>query len=116
MLEGFLSSRHALQTLEVGCAYGFSSLFICEILAGHPGAHHTIIDPFQTLQYKRAGVQGLEKAGYQFWKLIEEGSEFALPDLCRKGAHFGFCLIDGTRSLTLFTVCVTLSATLMICD
>lgn len=95
MLQGFLSSRRALQTLEVGCAYGLSSLFICEILAGHPGAKHTIVDPFQTSQYRRIGVQKLEKAGFDFWELIEEGSEFALPELCRKGARFDFCLIDG---------------------
>ena len=35
------------QTLEVGYAYGLSSLHICSAIQGRKNAHHTIIDPFQ---------------------------------------------------------------------
>ena len=34
LLQHLVTSRNAVRTLEVGCAYGLSSLYICEALAG----------------------------------------------------------------------------------
>jgi predicted O-methyltransferase YrrM len=84
------------RTLEVGCAYGLSSLHICAAIRDRKGASHTIIDPFQKSQWDAAGIKNLEKAGVDFFNLIENKSEIALPQLLEKNeAQFDFIFIDG---------------------
>jgi predicted O-methyltransferase YrrM len=42
--------RHSFsRTLEIGCAHGISSLYICDVICQQPVPHHTIIDPFQLI-------------------------------------------------------------------
>lgn len=85
-----------LKTLEVGCAFGISSLFICSALQGRNGVLHTIIDPFQTTQWDSVGIRNLEEAGFNFYKLIEIKSEFALPKILeRNEGQYDFIFIDG---------------------
>ena len=84
------------RTLEVGCACGLSSLHICLALQGRPGASHTIIDPNQTLKWDGVGIRHLDAAGFDFYKLIERKSEFALPRLLEDHeGRFDFIFIDG---------------------
>lgn len=83
------------KTIEIGCAFGLSSLFICEGIYGRKGAEHTIIDPYQTTAWKSVGIQNLKNAGVKNFKLIEEVSEIALPHLLENKASFDFALIDG---------------------
>ncbi|MFC1736406.1 class I SAM-dependent methyltransferase [Candidatus Hydrogenedentota bacterium] len=83
-------------TLEVGCAYGLSSLHICSALRDRDGASHTIIDPFQNLSWDGIGIRNLETLGIDFFNLMEKKSEFALPQLLEKNeAQFDFIFIDG---------------------
>lgn len=83
-------------TLEVGCAYGLSSLYICEAARERLGVSHTIIDPFQYIWYDGVGVKNLEAAGIDFFSLIEIKSEFALPKLLETNeGKFDFIFIDG---------------------
>lgn len=83
------------KTLEVGCAMGISSLYICSALEGKDGASHTIIDPMQTTDWNSIGITQLDKAGVGFYRLIEEPSEFVLPRLAEHGEKYDFCFIDG---------------------
>lgn len=84
------------RTLEVGCAFGLSSLHICEALRNRPNASHTIIDPMQNDRWQGVGVAQLERAGIDFFNLIAEPSELALPELLREGVEpFDFVFIDG---------------------
>lgn len=84
------------KTLEVGCAYGVSSLVICSALQGRTGASHTIIDPFENAHWDGAGTLTLETEGFRFFELIETASEFALPELLHSGAgRFDMILVDG---------------------
>ena len=88
--------RHGCsKTLEVGCAMGISSLFICAALQGNAYASHTIIDPMQTSDWSSIGVTQLDEAGVTCYRLVEEPSEYALPRLAEKGEKFDFCFIDG---------------------
>jgi predicted O-methyltransferase YrrM len=88
------------RTLEVGCAYGLSSLHICEALRGRPGAHHTIVDPFQMTDWRGLGVQNLDRSGIDFYQLVEEKSEFALPRLVQtEPGTFDFIFIDGWHTV-----------------
>ena len=59
-------------TLEIGCGYGLSSLFICSALQKRHNAKHTIIDPFQYKDYYGIGISNLKRIGCTFFKLIVE--------------------------------------------
>jgi predicted O-methyltransferase YrrM len=83
------------KTLEVGCAMGISSLYICAALEGKEGAIHTIIDPMQTTDWHSIGITQLNKAEVDFYRLLEEPSEFILPQLVKSGEKYDFCFIDG---------------------
>ena len=98
-LTQFIASRPGItRTLEVGCAYGLSSLHITAALEGRPGAHHVIIDPFQSTTWHGIGVANLDRAGVDFYELLEQPSELALPELLRDGARFDLVFIDGLHS------------------
>lgn len=88
------------RTLEVGCAYGLSSLHICKGLQGRSGARHTILDPFQNSQWDGAGIRNLEEAGVDYFDWIEELSEVALPRLLeeREGTY-DLVFVDGWHTL-----------------
>jgi predicted O-methyltransferase YrrM len=95
-LESLIEKFKVERSLEVGCAMGISSLAICgAITKNSPNSHHTIIDPNQRTEWKNIGVHHLQKAGFQNFHLIEEPSEFALPELAKKNCQFDFAFIDG---------------------
>ena len=90
-------------SLEIGVAFGVSSMFICEALL-ETGAHkHICIDvgPLRKegsgeLDRYGLGLLNLERCGYGY--LIESyelPSEFALPELLRRGQKVDFVFIDG---------------------
>jgi predicted O-methyltransferase YrrM len=83
------------RTLEIGCAYGISSLYICDAISKQSNPHHIIIDPFQASNWHNVGVRNLRNAGFVCWELIEQLSELALPKLLQCGATVQFALIDG---------------------
>lgn len=88
------------RTLEVGCAYGLSSLHICAGLQGRPNVRHTILDPFQHSQWDGAGIRNLEEAGVDYFEWIEELSEIALPRLLREGeGGYDLVFVDGWHTL-----------------
>lgn len=85
-----------VKTLEVGCAYGLSSLFICAELAERNGSSHTIIDPFQNTDWDGVGLLNLDNAGVDFYTFLEESSEFALPKILKEGeGTFDMIFVDG---------------------
>jgi predicted O-methyltransferase YrrM len=85
------------KTLEIGCAEGISSLAICESLGSN--AHHTILDPFQSTQWKSSGINNLKAEGFKNFTLIEERSELALPQFLKEGKTFDFVFVDGWHTL-----------------
>ena len=83
-------------TLEVGCAYGISTLYMCEALAEVGGQKHIVIDPLQKDGWNGAGLFAVERAGYL--PLVEfhgEPSHQALPKLEQAGQRIDLALIDG---------------------
>ncbi len=84
-------------SLEIGMAYGISTLYICEALAalGHP-ARHIVMDPFQSTQWRGIGLRNVARAGYgDVLDFHEARSEFLLPALVEAGTTIEFALIDG---------------------
>lgn len=98
LLQRLIRKYQPKRTIEVGCAFGISSLFICEELGKIPGGHHTIIDGFQSSVFHNIGVSNLEKANVGFYELIEGLSEIELPKLLSEGKKYDFCFIDGNHT------------------
>jgi predicted O-methyltransferase YrrM len=95
-LQRVCSAPDVRKTLEVGCAYGLSAMFICNSFAGKAGScRHTMIDPYQSSVFGRRGIRNLEEAGLRDFQLLEEPSELALPRLVAAGERFDAALIDG---------------------
>jgi predicted O-methyltransferase YrrM len=86
----------AKKSIEIGCAYGISSLFICRALSQvGDDVQHYIVDPNQTTEWKSIGINNLEVSGYKFYRLFEEKSEIILPKLLSEDEKFDFAFIDG---------------------
>jgi predicted O-methyltransferase YrrM len=90
------SDASIVKTLEVGCAYGLSALFICDALKDRAGCSHTVIDPRQMDYWHGVGIAHIERSGIDFVRFILEPSELALPDLLRSEPDsFDLVFIDG---------------------
>jgi len=89
-----------IKSLEVGCAFAISSLYICSALRERRNAQHIMIDPYQYGQYYQGiGILNLDRAGVDFYKIIAEGSEVVLPMLLKDGpGAFDMVFIDGFHS------------------
>jgi predicted O-methyltransferase YrrM len=96
-IESLIISHSCKSTIEIGCAYGISSLHISRALQSkmQEGAHHTIIDPFQHTQWQGIGIKHLQQAAVSNYTFIEKSSEQALPQLLEYGKQYDFALIDG---------------------
>jgi predicted O-methyltransferase YrrM len=96
LLDLVSSDSSIAKTIEVGCAYGLSSLFICEGLKDRAGASHTIVDPGQGTVWHDVGISQLERFGYNFFNILRVPSELALPQLLLNQAEqFDLAFIDG---------------------
>jgi predicted O-methyltransferase YrrM len=94
-----LASRpNVRNTVEVGCANGVSSIYICAGISAKQTPSHTAIDPFQTSHFQGRGVANVVKAGFPFFELIEQPSEIALPSLLSSGKSFDMAFIDGLHT------------------
>lgn len=98
-ISNLIRQNNYTKTIEIGCAYGLSSLYICDALAENTNAHHTIIDPFQTTDWHGIGLKHLNQANIDFYTHLPQKSEFALPKLAEKGEQFDFAFIDGWHTL-----------------
>lgn len=86
----------AQQTLEIGMAYGLSSLSICQALRDNGGGRHVAIDPWQSTEFKSIGMLNLQKANLaDLVDLYEQPSHLVLPDFLQQGRTFDLAFIDG---------------------
>src|SRR5579864_3704885 len=105
----------ATETLEIGLAYGFSTLYFLAALAANNGGRHTSIDPHQRkVPGKWAGI-GLaigRRLGGKRFRFIEERSFAALIHLADSSACFEIIFVDGRHFfdvvVTEFSMCVEL--------
>jgi predicted O-methyltransferase YrrM len=84
-------------SLEIGLAYGVSTLFICEALAAlpRPGVH-IVLDPFQNGKWRGIGMRNVEEAGFRdLVEFHEERSEIFLPRMVAEDRRVDFAFIDG---------------------
>ena len=100
VLRDWVLREAPAHTIEVGLAYGFSALHICEalVLTGRPDVRHVVIDPNQLTGYASAGLRVLERAGVT--DLVEfhaEESQLLLPRLAAAGRCFDLAFVDGNH-------------------
>ncbi len=89
-------------TLEIGMAYGFSSLFFLAAIAKNQQGEHTTIDPFQKSYWHGIGLnQAIEHsptlADRSTFRFIEDRSDRAATDLAREKQSFDIVFVDGNH-------------------
>ncbi len=97
-LQDIIRRIDAARCLEIGCAYGISTIAICEAASERPGGSVCTIDPHQALHWENLGLLNIERAGFsQLLTLLEEQSQRALPRLASSGHKFDFAYVDTTK-------------------
>jgi predicted O-methyltransferase YrrM len=99
-LRKWVLNENATHTIEIGLAFGFSALYICEglLLNGNPDPRHVTLDPWQSSGYANRGLEILEEASVK--ALIEfhgEKSQLALPRFVKEGRQFDLAFVDGNH-------------------
>lgn len=91
-------AQRPVSTLEVGMAWGLSTLHIFQALAecGVAAPHHVIMDPFQASTYHNAALRTLRELGLEHGvEFYPEPSGLVLPRLVSEGRQFDLAFIDG---------------------
>jgi predicted O-methyltransferase YrrM len=91
----------ATSSLEVGMAWGMTSLCILEALVRNGAGEraHVIIDAFQSKIFHNAALRSIRELGLaSMVEFHEERSEYALPHLAQEERKFDFVFIDGDHS------------------
>ncbi len=97
-LESVCAAAAPEATLEIGMAWGMSTLGMLSVLAeGHRNFRpHVAIDPFQAVRYRNAALLSLRRAGAErLVEFHERLSVTALPRLA--GRSFDFAFVDGSH-------------------
>jgi predicted O-methyltransferase YrrM len=84
------------RSLEIGLAYGFSTLFFLAALARNNFGHHSAIDPYQESAWHGIGLtitNALAPSGR--FRFIEDTSVSAAVQLEREGLPYDVIFIDG---------------------
>lgn len=94
-------------TLEVGLAFGVSSLYICDALEKKPDTRHIVIDPWQydARWWGGIGIHNIREAGYgSIVEFFDIPSYQALPRLEKEKREIEFAFVDGMHT---FDYCFT---------
>ncbi len=99
-LQEMIRSTRPQVSLEVGCAYGISSLYICEALREVNATKHIIIDPYQhSERWEGIGLANLRRAGYADIIDFHEGLSYQyLSRLTEERVTIDFAFIDGAHT------------------
>jgi predicted O-methyltransferase YrrM len=96
-LQDIIKKNSFKKSLEIGFAYGISTLAIVEEIAKN-GGRHLVIDKFQHTDWKGNGVDLISQAGYaEKLDFFEAYCYTILPKLLEQGEKFDFAYIDSTK-------------------
>ena len=89
-LQKLILENNFSESLEIGFAYGMSTLAITEAIVNN-GGKHVVIDKFQFSMVNGYGLDLLKQAGYiHKLEFIEEYCYVILPQLLQRGRKFDF--------------------------
>jgi len=96
-IQKLVSDLDPTVTLEIGMAFGISSLYICDALKRKDATKHIIIDPQDSAApWFKIGLNNLRKSGYgNIIEHLDMRSHEALPQLLSRGQKIDFALVDG---------------------
>ena len=98
LLYDFTRAFRPESTLEIGMAYGISTLFICQAHRDNGAGCHTAIDPFQEEGFKSIGLLNVERANLKdLLRFHQDSSDEVLPQFCAQNKRFDFAFIDGSH-------------------
>jgi predicted O-methyltransferase YrrM len=97
-------------TLEIGLAYGFSTLFFLAAICENGFGHHTAVDPFQSPWHGIGLRHARTLGGSGSFRYIEKMSPSALVYLADHGEIFEVIFIDGSHYFENALADFTLSA------
>jgi len=84
--------------MEIGCGYGFSTLYFLAAHAAGDAGDHVSIDPMENSAWQGIGVARAKEAGMQpRFRLVEKPSITGIPLLMDEGLQFGIIFIDGSH-------------------
>ncbi len=96
-LQKIIEDHGFRKSVEIGFAYGTSTLAIVESIARADG-HHVVIDKFQHSSWGGNGLDLVEKAGFRERVTFhEEFCYIMLPSLLERKMSFDFAYIDSTK-------------------
>ncbi|MDR3449158.1 MAG: class I SAM-dependent methyltransferase [Alphaproteobacteria bacterium] len=88
------------KTLEIGLAYGFSTMFILGALADVKGSSHAAIDPYEEILWRGVGLEKVKDVGAsERFTWHRENSFIALAKLAQTGEKFDFIYVDADHRL-----------------
>lgn len=98
ILHAIVRDQKRTRTLEIGMAFGVSSLFILSAQRENGSVNHTAVDPFQSCWFDNIGRLNVERAGFaDSFRFIEKPSYLALSAFIEAGEQFDFIFIDGNH-------------------
>lgn len=98
LLHSLAVDNNVVRSLEIGFAYGFSTVWILDALRGKENAKHIAVDPFERTVWESVGLTQIEKLGpLADFRWIEDYSIHALSDMIRQKQRFDFVFIDGNH-------------------
>ena len=97
VIERAIAATHPRTALEVGLAFGISTLYILDAMRLHGGGTLIGMDPAQhDATWRGGGLYNVERAGFRNQYLFhEEPSQIVLPRLAAAGTRIQFAFIDG---------------------
>jgi predicted O-methyltransferase YrrM len=96
LLQCWLEQHRPSRLLEIGLAYGISTLFICDAIRRWPVEGYHVIDAFQSEQWQQIGIHNLKAAGFAHLVTVyQELSELCLPRFLEHGHRYDFAFVDG---------------------
>jgi predicted O-methyltransferase YrrM len=109
----FCRERKPTKTLEIGLAYGYSTLYFLAAIRENCLGHHTSIDPFQNEKWHGIGsCQPRSLGASDSFRFIEEKAVTALVQFAARRETFDVIFIDGSHRFDDVFVDFTLSAEL----
>jgi predicted O-methyltransferase YrrM len=97
VIERAIAATHPRTAVEVGLAFGISTLYILDAMRLHGGGTLIGMDPAQRdSTWRGGGLYNVERAGFRNQYLFHERpSQIVLPRLAAAGTRIQFAFIDG---------------------
>src|SRR6185437_10998418 len=98
-LQGLIREIAPESCIEIGLAYGISTLFMLEGLTGNGKPFtYTVMDPFQKEHWNDIGLTNIQRMGYrEKVRFLPKFSDQVLPQLYNEGHRIQFAYVDSTK-------------------